>query len=216
MKKNAFSTGRRKPARSECRTGRVAKSGGSHVANVYTHTHALYSSQNGLPTGRGRVFPQHVTFATPDWRAASSGRHTGISTLWQPRPPRQWRRQSTTAAATTVSRRTLRERGQRRSFHKYSVRPATPALYPFTESYCPPTLPHRRGPTIKPTSAPGHPSDRHKMRIAPSPPITLDFRRARAPLYTVKRTARALVTPPRSQMWKKNTYIYSFREKRDK
>ncbi|CAI6349348.1 unnamed protein product [Macrosiphum euphorbiae] len=105
---------------------------------------------------------------------------------------------------TTVSRRTLRERGQRRSFHKYSVRPATPALYPFTESSLPPYPPPPTGTHGLHTSAsaPGQPSDRHEMRIAPSPPsITLDFRRARAPLYTVKRTARARVTPPRrSQM----------------
>lgn len=132
--------------------------------------HAILGA--GCRRGRGRVFPQHVTFATPNWRATSSGRHTRISTLWQPRPPRQWR-QSTTAAATTVSRRTLRERGQRRSFHKYSVRPATPALYPFTESSLFPYHPsHNRGPTINTPPRPANPQTGTKCAspLAPQSP----------------------------------------------
>jgi len=62
--------------RGECRAGGVAKIGGSHVAYVYTNTrtctHCIIVRAISR-RGRGRVFPQHVTFATPDWRAASSG-----------------------------------------------------------------------------------------------------------------------------------------------
>lgn len=152
----------------------VYQMSGRAMWQMFTHSHSCYTSVCVCVVllveqrEEGRVFPQHVTFST--LHTSIFGRAYKNLRLWW------WRWQLTAAAAgrpATTQRHTLRERendrerGQRRSFHKYSVRPATPALYPFTESSFPAPPPCRGH---KPhTAAPGQPCTQHyEIHIPPN------------------------------------------------
>lgn len=105
--------------------------------HAHAHMHAFYNSQNGLSTRERASFSAARDLRDTELACGVFGpAHKNLHALATVATAAMTTVDigSSDRPATTVSRRTLRERGQRRSFHKYSVRPATPALYPFTES----------------------------------------------------------------------------------
>lgn len=106
---------------SDGRGKRVCGRRQGHMANVYTHTNVRVL----CAVGGGRVFPQHVTFRTLVSRSVHTRIHHAPTT-------------TTTAAAATGHHRSRRgarcEREDDEGHSTNTVRPATPALYPFTES----------------------------------------------------------------------------------
>lgn len=182
--------------------------------------HALYYSRRA-DEGEGEF--SRSTWPSRHWTGVRLRAGTQESTLWQLRPPRQsgndeWWLQTTTttaATATTVPRRTLWERGQRRSFHKYSAPCHARSLSVHGIFVTPP--PPREPMVYTPPRPANHPTGTKYASL----PHFIDFHRARAPFYTYNARRRAhesnAATERRwSDVKKKHVEILRDREKREK
>jgi len=168
-------------ARGECRTGGVWQKSGRAMWQMFTRTRAharrVVLQSAGRRRGRGRVFPQHVTFATLDW-CASSGRHTRIHHALATA--------ATTAMTSDDYKSTNNDDGSGGGGNRdhrtasHVVRERTTKVIPQIQCALPRPLsirsrnlrcpPPPQGTHGLHTSAPGQPSDQHQIRIASPPP----------------------------------------------
>lgn len=192
------------------------------MANVYTHTRTCTRCITvGGPTRERASFP-----------AARDLRDTGLVCVFEPahKNPRSDNcGHHGNRAMTSDDYKQRRRRRQQRPPYRVArceredneghstntVRPATPALYPFTESSLPP--PPREPMVYTPPRPANHPTGTKYASL----PHFIDFHRARAPFYTYNARRRAhesnAATERRwSDVKKKHVEILRDREKREK